>query len=336
MEELRVEVLLVMKHAPDRVEQAAHDGDDRHLLLLAAGEEGFIGGLDLRAALDGDQGGHEEGQAQMAVAGAADVARGVGGAALAGPRIESGVGHPLLGFQVLGQDEQFAQQTQGAELADAGHTAQPLDLGGEVRFAGGEFGGAELQGFDPLLEMADVDAQVGGDESVAIGSESDGMETGLLAGEFAAELDEPPAEVLQGEHGVGGWRPREELHALEELEDAQRIDLVGLGAGQPGTLEVFDRPWIDDHHFDALGPLEGERQAQAVNTGGLETDAGTGTAPVQELDQLPVAGGRVRQGAGAFGLAVAEDRHDQFTGADIDAGADLRRFFGLFHGGQWV
>ena len=55
MEELRVEVLLVVEHPPDRVEQAAHDGDEGDLLFLATGEQGFIGGLDLRAAPDGHQ-----------------------------------------------------------------------------------------------------------------------------------------------------------------------------------------------------------------------------------------------------------------------------------------
>jgi hypothetical protein len=52
-----------MKHAPDDVEKASHDGDG-HFLLLAAG------GLEVRAALDGDQGGHKERQAQVPVAGA--------------------------------------------------------------------------------------------------------------------------------------------------------------------------------------------------------------------------------------------------------------------------
>jgi hypothetical protein len=49
MEELRVEVLLVMEHAPERVEEPAHEGDEGDFLLFAAGEEGFIGGPDLRA-----------------------------------------------------------------------------------------------------------------------------------------------------------------------------------------------------------------------------------------------------------------------------------------------
>ena len=70
MEELRVEVLAVVEHAPEGVEEPAHDGNDGHLLLFAAGEEGFVAGPDLGAALDGDQGGHEQGTAQMPVAGA--------------------------------------------------------------------------------------------------------------------------------------------------------------------------------------------------------------------------------------------------------------------------
>src|SRR4029434_4587561 len=91
MEELRVEVLLVAKHAPEGVEQPAHDGDDGHFLLLAAGEQGLIGGLEAGAALDAAQGGYEERQASVPVAGATDLTRGVGGAALARPRIEPGM-----------------------------------------------------------------------------------------------------------------------------------------------------------------------------------------------------------------------------------------------------
>jgi hypothetical protein len=116
MKELRVKVLLVMEHAPDRVEQPAHDGDERHLLLFAAGEQVLVGGFYLRAALDGDQGRHEQGQAQVAIAGAADVTRSILLPALAGPRVEAGVGDPLFGFQVGRQHEQFAEQAQGADF----------------------------------------------------------------------------------------------------------------------------------------------------------------------------------------------------------------------------
>jgi hypothetical protein len=34
--------------------------------------------------------------------------------------------------------------------------------------------------------------------------------------------------------------------------------VVGLGAGEPGALEVFDRSWIDDHDFDPWRALQGE------------------------------------------------------------------------------
>jgi hypothetical protein len=104
--------------------------------------------------------------------------------------------------------------------------------------------------------------------------------------------------------------------------------LVGLGAGQPGALEVFDRARIDDHHCDVPGAVQGEGQAQAVNAGGFQTHAGGGSAAGEQLEELAMAGGGVGQGAGAFGLAVAEKGHDQFRGADIKAGADD---CGLFH-----
>ncbi len=50
MEELRIEVLLMMEHAPDGVEYPAHDGNDRDLLLFAAGEEGLVAGFDVGCA----------------------------------------------------------------------------------------------------------------------------------------------------------------------------------------------------------------------------------------------------------------------------------------------
>jgi hypothetical protein len=96
MKELRIKVSLMAEHSPEAVEQLAHDGDVGDLGFLAASEEGLIAGLDLRTALDGDQGRHEQSQAQMAIAGSANVARNVMLAALARPWIESGVSHPLM------------------------------------------------------------------------------------------------------------------------------------------------------------------------------------------------------------------------------------------------
>lgn len=84
MEELRVEVLLVMEHTPDGVEHPAHNGNGSHLGFLAAGEQGVIGSLDLRAVADSYQRRHEQSQTQVAVAGAADMARGIFLPALAG------------------------------------------------------------------------------------------------------------------------------------------------------------------------------------------------------------------------------------------------------------
>jgi hypothetical protein len=96
MKELRIKISLMAKHPPEAVEQLAHDGDDGDLGFLAASEEGLITSLDLRTALDGDQGGHEQSQAQMAITGSANVTRGVVLAALARPWVEPGVSHPLM------------------------------------------------------------------------------------------------------------------------------------------------------------------------------------------------------------------------------------------------
>jgi hypothetical protein len=329
MEELRVEVLVVMEHAPDGVEEAAHDGDDRDFFLFAAGEEGLVGGLDLRATLDGDQRGHEQRQAQMAVAGAADVARGVGGAALARARIEPGVGDPLFGFECARQDEQFAEELERADFPDAGHAAEPLDLHGELGVTRGEFGSGLLQSLDALLELTDMGGQIGGDDPVAIRGKGDGMQPGLFPRQFAAELDQAPAELLQSQDSVRGRRPRDEVHALQELEDAERIDAIGLGPGQPGALEVLDGSGIDDHDLDAFRPVQSERQAQAVDARGFQANAGVRAAPGQQLAQLPVTGGGVGEGAGAFGMAITKEGADDLGGADIEAGTDDCE---LFHG----
>lgn len=96
---------------------------------------------------------------------------GVSSTALAGARVESGVGDPLFGFEVFGHDEQFAEQTQGADFADARHAAEPLDLAGEIGLVCGQCGSGLLKGFDPLFQLA-------------------------------AELNEPPVELLQGQDGV--------------------------------------------------------------------------------------------------------------------------------------
>ena len=130
MEELGIEGLLMAEEAPEGVEEAAHEGDDGDFLPLAAGEEGFVGGAEVGAALDGDEHGHEEGVAEVAVASAADLARGVGGAALARARVEPGVGDPLPGLEVLGQDEEFAEELDGGEFRDAGDGAEQVHLAG--------------------------------------------------------------------------------------------------------------------------------------------------------------------------------------------------------------
>jgi hypothetical protein len=189
-----------------------------------------------------------------------------------------------------------------------------------------------MQGFDPLLELADASPEVCGDEAAAIRGEGNGVQARLLAGEFAPELRHAADGLLEREDGSGGRRPRHELHAHEELQDAERVDTVGLGTGEPGALEVFCGPRVDDHDPDARGAVQRKGEVEAVNARGFQADAGMGAAPGEQADDLAVPGGRVGEGLQGLGLAVAQERKNQFTGADINAGKDVA---GLFHGWFW-
>ena len=76
--------------------------------------------------------------------------------------------------------------------------------------------------------MADVRAEIGGDEAVAIGSEGDGMHPDLFAGQLAPELDEPAPDLLQGEDGVGGWKNGDHLDTI--------ICIEAMAGSSPGSF----------------------------------------------------------------------------------------------------
>ena len=113
--------LVVFPHAEDGVQELAHDGDQGLEFFFAPVEQMVIEGAQMRIVLHGDQGGHIESAAQVAVAGLADArlfvdraARGV----LA--RIESGGGHPLADIEVGREQGEFGQDGNGTGGADAG------------------------------------------------------------------------------------------------------------------------------------------------------------------------------------------------------------------------
>jgi hypothetical protein len=149
--------------------------------------------------------------------------------------------------------------------------------------------------------MPDVRPQIGGDEAIAIGGKLDGVQAGLFAGEFLAELEHPAADLLQAEHGRRRRSPRHEVHAEQELEDAEGVDPIGLGAGEPGALEVLDGSRVHDHDLAPCRALQGERQVEAVDAGGFQADASDRTPAGEQAQELPMAGGgvgRVQVGSG--------------------------------------
>lgn len=112
----------------DGVEQLACDRDEGLEFGFVAALQELVEGLHVGIAPHGHQGGHVEGSAQMAVAGAADAGGPVdrGSGDLVGG-IEPAVGDPLPYRHLFRQRSQFAQQLQGADLGDARHADQQFE-----------------------------------------------------------------------------------------------------------------------------------------------------------------------------------------------------------------
>ena len=173
-------------------------------------------------------------------------------ARLAGARSESGLGDSLRGFEPGRQHEQLGQQAPRAGVGDAWRRGQPFHLFPQQRMALGQSQGCLVEGLQAALEVGDVEFQVVGDgDSSFLRRELDGVEPGLLAHEFLLELAHASGELLQAKHFGGRLGPLHKGHARQKVEQPQRIDAVGLGAGEPGTLVVLGRPWVDDHDLHA-------------------------------------------------------------------------------------
>jgi hypothetical protein len=234
-------------------------------------------------------------------------------------------------LQVVWQNEQLAQQTQSRDFTNTRSAAEAGEFVGQGGIVEGQLQGRRLQNLEAFFEMSNVGGQVSRDQTVAIRGISDGVKTRLFAGEFTAKLNHAAPQLLQCQDCFSGRSPRDKLHALEELEDAERIDRVGLGPGEPGALKVLNRPGADDHDFDLFGLVECQSQAQTVNTGRFQADSSVSTATSQQSDQLAMAGGTIGQGADGFSLAIALQGDDQFSRAHINTGENNG---GLFH--EWI
>jgi hypothetical protein len=93
--------------------------------------------------------------------------------------------------------------------------------------------------------VSNVGGQVSRDQTVAIRGVSDGVKPCFFPREFPAQLNHATTQLLESQDRLTRWSPWEKLHAPEELEDAERIDRIGLGPGQPGALKVFNGSWVD-------------------------------------------------------------------------------------------
>jgi hypothetical protein len=88
----------------------------------------------------------------------------------------------------------------------------------------------------------------------------------------------------------GGRLPRRKGHALHELQDGHRVGGIGFGPVHPSPREVLGDPGVDHHDLDARGPVQGQRQVEAIDAGGFQADAGRPAPPGEQAAQLPMPG----------------------------------------------
>jgi len=131
-----------------------HGADGLDLLEAAVRDKVAVVAPDMGVVACGAQGGHVEGDAQVAVAGLGQAWFFVhAGAGVVDLRIETSQSDPLLGLHVRGQDQEFAEELDGAGGGDAGDAGEEVEGLLKVRI-----GGNQVQ--DPLAEVLNLGVEV--------------------------------------------------------------------------------------------------------------------------------------------------------------------------------
>jgi hypothetical protein len=311
------------EHAMDAEQEFSHGGDDGdHLGLVALIDEVAVALGDDGFVLDGDQGRHVESGAQIAIARFGDVAMAIeAGAGLTGPGVETGLGDPLRSLHGGIEDEEFAENADGTLVGEAGERGDQLVFALQRRLACDQLTGGRFEFFDPMVDLAQCQAEIGGDDPGARSEGLESVEAVGFAGALGVEVVEAPADGLQGEASRSGCGPAAEGHLLEIVQDAAGIDLVGFAPGALGAQEVFDRFGIDDADLEARGAAEHQSQFEAVGAGGLEGHPHDRRSrrPTTGLGNQPaMAGGIIGQAQG-LDLLIGSHRDHQFFASNIDA-----------------
>ncbi len=296
-----------------------HGADGLDLLEAAVRDEVAVVAPDMGVVACGAQGGHVEGDAQVAVAGLGQAWFFVhAGAGVVDLRIETSQSDPLLGLHVRGQDQEFAEELDGAGGGDAGDAGEEVEGLLKVRI-----GGNQVQ--DPLAEVFDLGVEVF-DVVPEIGQEKIRCQGGLLCrmklilglcALFVQGGDATRAGTdAQGQ--VVGAFPRLERHTLGKFGQERGIDGIGLAARLHRAGKFFGRLGIDDHDLQP-GVIQGDGQIQVIRAGSLKANPGDPGFP-QDVAQGGMALGRILELPGfSRATLTADDQGDGF-GADIDSG----------------
>lgn len=305
-------------------EQFPHDGDESyHLVLVTLFDQMGILGLEDGLTPDGDQSGHVEGRSDVTVAGFGDVAMAVeAGAGLAYAGIEAGMGDPLRPFHLRVQNEQFAQEQDGASVSDASHGGEELKFTLKTRIGLDDLLGRRDESLHTDFELTDRAEQFLGYDVAGGAMGADGMQAVVLTDAFGAELIDASGDALQGQQRSSRSNPWPKWHDLQEVQDADGVDLVGLASESLGPEEVFDGFGIDDRDLEARGAAEHQGDLQTVGSSGLKADSDRGATrrAVPGLgDEFFVTDRIIGKSQGLDATIGQSGGGDQFQTSDIDA-----------------
>jgi hypothetical protein len=134
----------------------------------------------------------------MAVADFADAPRPMDrGARLVGTRIETGVGHPLRGREIIREHQELGQQAHRRGFADVFGRDQMGELGGQCGHATNQFQTAVVHALEAPLQVADIDLDVVRDRIGTGPAKLRSMAAILLPRELGVELHDAAVNRLQ-------------------------------------------------------------------------------------------------------------------------------------------
>lgn len=306
---------VVLDQGVEDDEELSHGGDEGGHFGFSLVEESLVEGFERGVVLDGDDGRHEEGFADLGASAAGGSSSSHFSAVAVGGR-DADEACDFLSVE-LSEFGQFGDEERGGGGSDAGHGAEDFGFGLHRLVVLDEF--LELVVDFPELLVIEVQGLL--DHSADVGVEGGG-ESVLLLDAGLLDLASSGGEILEFPLVFRGGGRRSGIHAFGEQGDHPSVDLVGFGELSGGPCEVADLSWIDDGDVEAV-TVEGLEEKAFEASGGFEADP-RGIEHREPGDELSEAVDGVLEASG-FGLAGDGDVEVSFADIDADDGARMGR-----------